>query len=80
MELIIADSKKLKKELLGFYRSQYHDNELRRDSLSGLLEGILFEKSVMCHSVETIPLMVRSECGVIMCCVLARASRMKEYL
>ena len=32
MELIIADSKKLKKELLGFYRSQYHDNELRRDS------------------------------------------------
>ena len=80
MELIIADFKKLKKELLGFYRSQYHDNELRRDSLSGLLEGILFEKSVMCHSVETIPLMVKSEGSVIMCCVLARASRMKEYL
>lgn len=80
MELIIADSKKLKKELLGFYRSQYHGKELRRDSLSGLLEGILYDKSVMCRSVDTIPLMVKDGGDIIMCCVLARASRMKEYL
>lgn len=80
MELIIANSKKEKKELLMFYKSQYYDNMLRRDSLSGLLKGILFETSVMSKSIKTIPLMIKEDGIIIMSCVLANASRMDDYL
>lgn len=80
MELIIANSKKEKKDFLNFYISQYHNHELRRDSLSGLLKGILFEQSVMSKSIEILPLIVKNNDEIVMCCLLAKASRMQEYL
>ena len=80
MELIIANSKKEKKDFLNFYISQYHNHELRRDSLSGLLKGILFEQSVMSKSIEIVPLIVKNNDEIVMCCLLAKASRMQEYL
>lgn len=80
MELIIANSKKEKKELLLFYKSQYYNNSLRKDSLSGLLKGILFETSAMSKSIKILPLMIKKDGIVIMSCVLANASRMDDYL
>lgn len=80
MELIIANSKKEKRQLLMFYKSQYYDNPLRRDSLSGLLRGILYEKSVMIKSIKILPLMIKKDGIIIMTCFLANASRMSDYL
>lgn len=80
MELVIVKTKNEKKELLDFYKSQYKDNPLRRDSFSGLLKGILYGTSVMNKSIVTIPLVVKEEGKVVMCGVLAMANRMPEYL
>ncbi len=80
MEIIIANSKKEKKDFLNFYISQYHNHKLRRDSLSGLLKRILFETSVMSKSIKMLPLLIKKDDEVIMCCVLAKALRMQEYL
>ncbi|WP_028830250.1 hypothetical protein [Proteocatella sphenisci] len=80
MELIIANSRKEKIEILTFYKSQYLDNPLRRDSLSGLLKGILFETSVMSQSIKILPLMVKKDGIIIMSCILAKALRMEDYL
>jgi len=80
MRLIVAETKKDKKDFLEFYKRQYKDNPLRRDSFSGLLKGILFETSVMINNITTLPIMVKEEDKVIMCCILAKADRMPEYL
>lgn len=80
MELVISNSKKQKRALLKFYKSQYLNHPLKRDSFSGLLKGILFETSVMSHSIKTLPLVVKDGETIIMSCVLAKASRMDSYL
>ena len=80
MELIIATTRTQRNEILRFYKSQYYDNPLRRDSLSGLLKGILFETSVMTKSIKTLPLIIKDSGVIVMICVLAKASRMDDYL
>lgn len=80
MDLIVANTRKLKMELLRFYKSQYTKNPLARDGMSGLLKDILFERSIMSKSIDIIPLLA-IENGKIYCtCVLAHAKRMQETL
>ncbi|HZH93927.1 MAG TPA: hypothetical protein VFD79_07470, partial [Tissierellaceae bacterium] len=78
--LVQADTKKLKKELLGFYKTQYRNHPLKRDSMSGLLEGILFEKSQLSKAVKAHPLMVMEGEEVVIAAVLAHVDRMADYL
>ena len=80
MELIHADSKKLKKRLVGFYMDQYRKDPLRRDSMSGLLKGLLYNRSVMTASAYLEPVLVMDGGRIIMTAVLAQAERMPEAL
>src|SRR5690554_7772977 len=80
MEIYIARTRKEKKTLLEFYKSQYKDHPLRRDSLSGLLKGVLFGTSVMNESISSLPLFVKVDGKIIMSAVLAKANRMPDYL
>ena len=79
MELVKVDDKN-KKVFLNFYRSQYLNHPLRRDSLSGMLKALLYEKSELCKSVDLEPLMVMENNKIIMICMLAFAERMPEYV
>ncbi len=78
--IVPADSKKLKMELLRFYIEQYRNHPMKRDSLSGLLKGILFESSELSKAVDSYPLMVKDEDNIILIAVLAHVNRMDEYL
>ena len=78
--LVQADTKKLKRELLDFYKAQYRDHPLKRDSMSGLLEGILFEKSQLSKAVKAHPLMVMDGEEIIIAALLAHVDRMADYL
>ena len=80
MNLIVADTKKLKRQLLNFYRDQYKKNPLTRDGMSGLLKEILFEKSIMSKSIDIIPLLVVDNEKIYCTCVLAHAKRMPDTL
>lgn len=80
MTLVECQSMRDRKALLKFYKSQYVRHPLRRDSLSGLLKDLLFERSVMNASIDIRPLMVKEAGEVVMSCVLARAHRMPECL
>ncbi len=79
MELINVNDR-TKKSFLNFYKSQYLNNPLKRDSLSGMLKGLLYGKSELCRSVELEPLMVVENNKIIMICMLAFAQRMPEYV
>ena len=80
MELIIADSKKLKKKFMGFYLDQCRKDLLRRDSMSGLLRGLLYKESVMADSAYLEPVLVVDEDKIVMATILAQADRMPEAL
>lgn len=69
-----------KKTFLNFYRSQYLNNPLKRDSLSGMLKALLYGKSELCKSVELEPLMVVENNKIIIICILAFAHRMPDYV
>ncbi|MGD9566710.1 MAG: hypothetical protein AB7V48_00040 [Sedimentibacter sp.] len=79
MELVKINDKN-KKMFLDFYRSQYLNNSLKRDSLSGMLNNLLYGKSELCKSVELEPLMVMENNKIIMICMLAFAHRMPDYV
>lgn len=80
MELTVCNSITHKRKLLKFYKSQYLNHPLKRDSLSGLLKGVLFNKSVMNKSIELLPLYITENNEIIMSCVLAKASRMPNSI
>lgn len=80
MTLVECQSMKDRKALLKFYKGQYVSHPLRRDSMSGLLKAILYERSVMNASIKIKPLMVKEGNEVVMGCVLAKAHRMPECL
>ena len=80
MDLIIANTRKLKMQLLSFYKSQYKKNPLARDGMSGLLKEILFEKSIMSKSIDIIPLLAIEDGNIYCTCVLAHAKRMPDTL
>ena len=69
-----------RKKFLNFYKKQYLNNPLKRDSLSGLLKGLLYNKSEMCKSVDLEPVMVVHEGKTVMICLLAYAHRMPDYI
>ena len=77
MELVIN---KNRKEFLNFYKKQYLNNPLKRDSLSGLLKGLLYGKSELCKSVDLETLMVMEKNKILMICILAHAHRMADYI
>lgn len=79
MELVNVSDRN-KKTFLDFYRSQYLNNPLKRDSLSGMLKALLYGKSELCKSVELEPLMVIENNKIIMICMLAFAHRMPDYV
>lgn len=79
MQLIHVDNKNVK-SFYDFYKKQYLNNDLKRNSMSGLLKGLLNGKSEMCKSVYLEPLMVENEGNIIMICILAQAFRMPEFL
>ncbi len=72
--------KRFNNEFLSFYKKQYLNNPLKRDSMSGMLKGLLWGKSQLCRSVELEPLMVTDGDRIIMICLLAYAHRMPDYL
>lgn len=78
--LVHADTKKLKKDFLDFYIRQYRNHPLRRDSMSGLLKGILFERSQLSKAVKSHPVMVMDGEKIIIIAVLAHVDRMGDYL
>lgn len=80
MEIYVARTRKEKKALLEFYKSQYKDHPLRRDSLSGLLKGVLLGTSIINESITSLPLFVKVDGKIIMSAVLAKANRMPDYL
>ena len=80
MELFIADSKKLKSRFVSFYLDQCRKDPLRRDSMSGLLRGLLYKESVMAASAYLEPLLVVDEDKIVMATILAQADRMPEAL
>lgn len=79
MELIIAENKN-KKKFLRFYKKQYLNDPLKRDSLSGLVKGLLYGKSELCKSVDLEPLIVMENDKILMICILAYAHRLPDYL
>jgi len=79
MKLISVDDKN-RKAFLNFYKKQYLNNPLKRDSLSGLLKGLLYGKSQLCSSVDLEPLIVMDNDEITMICMLAFAHRMPDYL
>ena len=78
MKLITADSKKLKKKMLGFYRDQYRKDPLRRDSMSALLKGLIDGTSIMTKSAFLEPVIVVEGKSILMIALLAHADRMPE--
>lgn len=79
MNLVVVDSKN-KKAFLKFYKKQYVNNPLKRDSLSGLVKGLLYGKSELCKSVDLEPLIVMEKNKIIMICILAYAHRLPDYI
>lgn len=79
MKLIKVDNKNIK-IFLNFYKSQYLNNPLKRDCLSGMLKGLLYNKSELCKTVELTPLMVVEDNKIIMICMLAYTSRMPDFI
>jgi len=75
-----AYDKKFNYEFLNFYKKQYLSNPLKRDSMSGMLKGLLLGKSQLCRSVELEPLIVADGDRIIMICLLAYAHRMPDYI
>lgn len=69
-----------RKVFLNYYKKQYLNNPLKRDSMSGLLKGLLYGTSELCRSVDLEPLMVTDNHKIIMICVLAYAHRMPDYI
>jgi hypothetical protein len=69
-----------RKTFLDYYKKQYLNHPLKRDSISGLLKGLLYGKSELCKSVYLEPLMVTDNHKIIMICILAYAHRMPDYI
>jgi hypothetical protein len=79
MELVSVNNNN-RKDFLNFYKKQYLNNPLKRDSLSGLVKGLLYGTSLLCQSIELEPLMVMEKDKIIMICILAHANRMRDYI
>ncbi|MFA9422404.1 MAG: hypothetical protein ACERLG_02430 [Sedimentibacter sp.] len=79
MKLISVKSN-TRKTFLNFYKKQYLNHPLKRDSLSGLVKGLLYGKSELCKSVDLDPIMVVHDGKIIMICILAFAYRMPNYI
>lgn len=79
MELVKVNEHN-RKMVLTYYKKQYLNHPLRRDSMSGLLKGLLYGKSELCKSVDLEPLMVIINNKIIMICMLAYAHRMPDYI
>lgn len=77
---LISVTKQHRKEFINFYKSQYSNSSLKRDSLSGMLKGLLYERSELCKSVDLEPLMVIDNNNILMICLLAYAHRMPDYI
>lgn len=79
MELILVNQQ-TRKKYLDFYKSQYTNNPLRRDALSGLVKGLITGKSELCKSLELEAYLVMAGDQIIMSCMLAYAYRLPDYL
>ena len=79
MELITVNKNNIK-DFLNFYKNQYLNNDLKRDTLSGMLKSLLYGKSEICKSVDIRPLMIVHKDEITMISVLAHAQRMPEYV
>lgn len=79
MELVKV-SHKNKGKFLRFYKKQYLNNSLKRNSLYGPLKDLINGKSELCKSVDLEPLMIIEGKEILMICILAYAHRMPEVL
>lgn len=79
MELKQVDDMNVK-AFFKFYENQYLNNPFKRNSMSGLLKGLLSGKSELCKSAYLEPLMVMDGGRIIMISILAYAYRMPEFL
>ncbi len=79
MKLVKVDNSN-KKKFVKFFEDRYLNNPLKRNSMSSLVKGLLYGKSIMCKSVDLEPLMVEDGGEVIMICILAFAHRMPDCI
>lgn len=79
MKLVLVNNEN-KRKMLDFYKKQYLNNPLKRNSLYGLFKGLVTGKSELCKSTDLEPLMVMDGERIIMICILAYAHRMPEML
>ncbi len=79
MELISVNKNNIE-AFLNFYKNQYLYDDLKRDTLSGMLKSLLYGSSELCKSVDIRPVMVVHKKEITMICVLAHAVRMPEYV
>lgn len=72
---------KERKKFISFYKSHYLNDPLKRDSMSGMVKGLIYGTSELCKSVDLEPLMVVDDNNkIIMICILAFAYRMQEFV
>lgn len=76
--VIVSDSNK--KNFIKFYEDRYLHNINKRNTMSTVLKALLYDKSVMCKSVDIEPVMVVENDRIIMIAILAYAYRMPEFL
>ena len=79
MKLVRVDHSN-KKNFIKFFEDRYLNNPLKRNSMSSLVKGLLYGKSIMCKSVDLEPLMVEDKGSIIMICILAHAHRMPDFI
>ncbi len=79
MKLVKVDHSN-KKNFIKFFEDRYLNNPLKRNSMSSLVKGLLYNKSIMCKSVDLEPLMIEESGKIIMICILAFAHRMPDCI
>ena len=78
-KLLVADTPELKKQLLNFYKAQYKDHPLRRDSMSDLLKGMLYKTSELSKSATVLPIIIKQGESIVLTALLAHAERLAQY-
>ncbi|TJX15914.1 hypothetical protein E9840_01805 [Tissierella creatinini] len=79
MKLVKVDNSN-KKYFIKFFEDRYLNNPLKRNSMSSLVKGLIYGKSIMCKSIDLDPLMIEEGGRVIMITILAFAHRMPDFI
>lgn len=79
MKIHHCNSAELKK-YISFCKEVYKDDRNYRDSLTGILEMILYEKGKFCKNAEITPLIIMQEDGILAACTFIAAKKLSDTL